>query len=43
MLKAFCPRCGSFNFRELGDGYYRCNSCGYEGSMGIEKENTRKY
>jgi ribosomal protein S27AE len=36
MRKSFCPRCGSFNLQELGDGYYRCFSCGYEGTLGME-------
>jgi ribosomal protein L37AE/L43A len=38
MKKAFCPRCGSFNLELISDGFYRCKSCGYEGSLGMEKE-----
>lgn len=37
MKKAFCPKCGSFNLKEITDGYYKCLSCGYEGLLGIDK------
>ncbi|MFH2020873.1 MAG: hypothetical protein ABIJ34_05635 [archaeon] len=36
-MRPYCPRCSSFDIVALESGYYRCNSCGYLGSLGIEK------
>jgi ribosomal protein L37AE/L43A len=41
-MQPFCPKCGSFNIEEIASGIYRCLSCGYEGSLGIQKENFKK-
>ncbi len=38
-MRARCPRCSSFNIREITDGYYKCPECGYEGTLGIDKSN----
>ena len=38
MKKALCPRCSSFYLEEIGEGNYKCNTCGYKGMLGIEKE-----
>jgi len=37
MKQIFCPKCGSSNLENIGDGYYRCNACGYKGTLGMEK------
>jgi ribosomal protein L37AE/L43A len=38
MKAIFCPKCNSSNLEDIGDGYYKCNSCGYKGSLGLNKE-----
>ncbi|AJF61542.1 TPA: hypothetical protein HA239_02810 [Candidatus Woesearchaeota archaeon] len=42
MREISCPRCGSSEIREIADGYYKCDSCGYTGSLDMDKSISRE-
>jgi tRNA(Ile2) C34 agmatinyltransferase TiaS len=42
MRPLVCPRCGEIELAAVGDGYYRCESCGYVGLLGFNQDIFKK-
>ena len=42
MRNIFCPRCHAFSLEQITEDFYKCDACGYEGSVGMEKSFIKK-
>lgn len=42
MRLTLCPRCKKSTLTEIGDGYYKCTSCGYTGLSTFDEDVFKK-